>query len=101
MNLRPPGYEQGEPRLMPPDPSPPVTIHRARHAVDVASVPICAAPSRGVLVTDLVTAFGCVLRGPVKNIPKELTAVVMRWHNTYRQMAKTDDRRVSSSIRRT
>jgi len=33
-----------------------VTIRRARHGGNVASVPTGAAPFRGVLVTDLVTA---------------------------------------------
>jgi hypothetical protein len=57
-----------------------VTIRRARQGVDVASVPTVAAPSRDVLVTDLVTALGGGRSAPVANVfdtPELL--IVMRW----------------------
>ena len=64
LNLRPPGYQQGEPCLIQSDPSPPVSIHRDLHATGVSSVPAGAAPSRSILVTDLVTDLRKVLSVP-------------------------------------
>ena len=43
----------------------PVTIRRARLGLDVSSVTTCAAPSRYVLVTDLVTVPASDVGTPV------------------------------------